>query len=353
MGERLGIGRDFKLKAVAGREATVRVSDLSKTYYPSPGWMKMLVRSNIKKEVVALDHIGFEVGPGEICAVVGPNGAGKTTTFRILIGLTTLSSGHASVMGYDCNNQSVEIRRAVGWMPAEDRSLIMRLSCAENLRFHGRLQGLKGDELKARIRDTLSKVGLAHAAESSVFALSAGMRARLQLARALLHDPRVLILDEPTGSVDPVASHDLLNLIISIVEEQKLAALISSHRLEEIEALHSHAILLDKGQIRYDGDLDTLRLDLDRPLVELVFATPGAAERAQAGMVPPELGTILTVEGPMVQIMLTGGVGVGQLLTALGDLTGELEHVRELKTPLRDLLAQMYQRGREGTEVTR
>jgi ABC-2 type transport system ATP-binding protein len=313
--------------------------------------MKLLVRSNIKREVVALDNVSFEVGPGEICAVVGPNGAGKTTTFRILIGLTTLTSGEAQVMGYDCDRQSVAIRKVVGWMPAEDRSLIMRLSCAENLRFHGRLQGLKGDELKGRIQDTLSKVGLAHAAESSVFALSAGMRARLQLARALLHNPRVLILDEPTGSVDPVASHELLNLIISIVEEQKLAALISSHRLEEIEALHSHAILLDKGQIRYDGDLDTLRLDLDRPVMELVFASPAAADKA-VGLILPEIGTMISNEESTIEVMLNGGTGVGQLLTALDGLTAELEHVRELKTPLRDLLAQMYQRGRESTEVT-
>jgi ABC-2 type transport system ATP-binding protein len=337
----------------ADRAASVRVSNLSKTYYPSPGWMKLLVRTNIKHEVTALDDVSFEVGPGEICAVVGPNGAGKTTTFRILIGLTTLTSGEARVMGYDCDRQSVAIRKLVGWMPAEDRSLIMRLSCAENLRFHGRLQGLKGEELKGRIKDTLAKVGLAHAAESSVFALSAGMRARLQLARALLHNPRVLILDEPTGSVDPVASHELLNLIISIVEEQKLAALISSHRLEEIEALHSHAILLDKGQIKYDGDLDTLRLDLDRLVVELVFASPDAAERARGLMASGEFGTLVSADGPAVQIMLTGGVGIGQLLTSLGSLAAELEHVRELKTPLRDLLAQMYQRGRESTEAVR
>jgi ABC-2 type transport system ATP-binding protein len=129
--------------------------------------------------------------------------------------------------------------------------------------------------------------------------------------------------------------------------------LISSHRLEEIEALHSHAVLLDKGQIRYDGDLDTLRIDLDRPLVELVFATTGGAEQAHSEIARTEVGTVLSVESTTVQVLLTAGVGVGHLLAALGDLTVELEHVRELKTPLRDLLAQMYQRGRESTEVTR
>ncbi|MGH8872432.1 MAG: ABC transporter ATP-binding protein [Acidimicrobiia bacterium] len=338
------------MSTAADRAASVRVSNLSKTYYPSPGWMRLLVRSNIQREVVALDHINFDVGPGEICAVVGPNGAGKTTTFRILVGLTTLTSGEARVLGYDCDRQSVAVRRVVGWMPAEDRSLIMRLSCAENLHFHGRLQGLKGDDLRRRIRDTLSKVGLADAAESSVFALSAGMKARLQLARALLADPKVLILDEPTGSVDPVASHDLLNLIISIVEEQKLAALISSHRLEEIEALHSHAILLDKGQIRYDGDLDTLRLDLDRPSLELVFVDADAARRAAKEIEAPGLGEVLTSEGPVLQVVLAGGVSVGQVLNSLGGLLGEVEHLTEKQTPLRDLLAQMYRRDKEPVE---
>ena len=338
------------MSAHGGREATVRASGLSKSYYPSPGWMRLLVRSNIQREVRALDDVSFDVGPGEICAVVGPNGAGKTTTFRILTGLTTLTSGEATVMGYDCDKESVAIRRVVGWMPAEDRSLIMRLSCAENLHFHGRLQGLKGEDLKRRIRDTLSKVGLAHAAESSVFALSAGMRARLQLARALLHDPRVLILDEPTGSVDPVASHELLNLIISIVEEQRLAALISSHRLEEIEALHSHAILLDKGQIRYDGDLDTLRLDLDRPLLELVFATADAARLAVKEIEAPGLGDVISSDDSIVQCVLAPGVGVGQVLNTLNPILAEVEHVRELRTPLRDLLAQMYRRDEKPTE---
>ena len=325
----------------------VRVEDLSKTYYPSPGWMKFLVRSNIKQEVVALDQISFDVAPGEICAVVGPNGAGKTTTFRILVGLTSSSAGSATISGFDCNRESVAIRSIVGWMPAEDRSLIMRLSCAENLRFHGRLQGFKGEDLRERIRDNLAKVGLAHAADSSVFALSAGMKARLQLARALLADPKVLILDEPTGSVDPVASHGLLNLIIDLVEKQGMAALISSHRLEEIEALHSHAILLDKGQIRYDGDLDTLRSRLDRPTVEVEFMTAEPVARARHQIESKDLGEVVpTEEETTLQIMLKPDVPMGGVLTALDGELDQIAHLRELQTPLRDLLAQMYNQGR-------
>lgn len=334
------------------RAVGVKVSNLTKTYYPSPAWMKFLVRSNIKQEVVALDGIDFEVGPGEICAVVGPNGAGKTTTFRILVGLTSSSSGKASVMGFDADKESVAIRRVVGWMPAEDRSLIMRLSCAENLQFHGRLQGLKGEDLNRRIHETLTKVGIGHAAESSVFALSAGMKARLQLARALLSDPKVLILDEPTGSVDPVASHELLNLIIDIVDQQGIAALISSHRLEEIEALHSHAILLDKGQIRYDGDLDSLRGQLDRPTLELEFQSEELAKSAAGEMHASGLGEVIPADGNVVQLILGSTVTVGHVLDRLTpDLPGVI-HIRELQTPLRDLLAQMYASGDQSGEET-
>lgn len=330
--------------------ASVQVRDLTKTYYPSPGWMKLLVRSNIKQPVYALDGVDLEVGPGQICAVVGPNGAGKTTTFRILIGLTSSTSGSARVMGYDCGKESISVRRLVGWMPAEDRSLIMRLSCAENLYFHGRLNGLSGDDLHRRIRDTLAKVGIAHAAESSVFALSAGMRARLQLARALLHDPKVLILDEPTGSVDPVASYELLNLIIETVEENGLACLISSHRLEEIEALHSHAILLDRGQIRYDGDLDTLRGELDRPSIEIDFATADGAQQAAQEIKNPGLGESVRLDGTLVQCVLTPGVTVGRVLVAIEPLADQVVHIREVQTPLRDLLAAMYRSDKDQTE---
>jgi ABC-2 type transport system ATP-binding protein len=332
------------MKGAFDPDSGVVVKDLTKVYQPSPGWMKMMARSYIKDDVIALDGISFEVQPGEICAIVGPNGAGKTTTFRILVGLTTATTGTATVMGLDCDRESRQVRHVLGWMPADDRSLVMRLSCAENLHFHGRLQGLKGEDLKERIRETLRLVGLAHVAESSVFALSAGMKARLQLARALLTRPRVLILDEPTGSVDPVASHELLNLIIDLVEDQELAALISSHRLEEIEALHSHAVLLDKGQIRFDGDLDALRGELDRPTLEMRFRSPAAASRVKDLLTQNRMGDVVNHEDRVLQLVLDQGMVAGNVLASLGTHLDELETVTERQTPLRDLLAQMYRK---------
>ena len=325
------------------REPSISVKDLSKVYDPSPTWMKLMVRSNITSSVVALDGISFEVGPGEICAVVGPNGAGKTTTFRIILGLTTPTSGSASVTGYDVEHESVAVRRMVGWMPGQDVSLLMRLTCNENLRFHGRLQGMKGPELKAKIADALAKVGLSHAAEHSVFALSSGMRARLQLARALLHSPRVLILDEPTGAIDPVAAHELLGLIISIVEEERLACMISSHRLEEIEALHDHVVLLDKGRIRYDGDLDELRSIVDRQQVDIQFRSGEGARQARKLIEDSGLSDSITVDEESVSAVLgSAETTIGNVLAAIGPVVPDVVHIEEVQRPLRDILADMY-----------
>lgn len=323
-------------------EPSIVVDHVNKTYYPSPPWMKALVRTNIKEPVVALEDISLSVNPGEILAVVGPNGAGKTTTFRILVGLTTPTRGSVSVMGYDATQQSVNVRSLVGWMPGDDRSMLMRLTCTQNLLFHGRLQGMKGDHLDKRIREVLAMVDLEHAADKTIFALSAGMRARIQLARAILHEPTVLILDEPTGAVDPVAAHKLLDLITTIVSEQQLSAMISSHRLEEIESLQSRVILLDRGTVRYDGDLDTLRDRLDRPCLEVRFAQPESAELATKTLVTSRIAVSVDRQDETVRIILDHETPAGSVLSEIGHLLPEVTHVDEIQRPLRELLADIY-----------
>lgn len=334
---------DRELEPVTSAQPYISVRDVRKTYYPSPAWMKALVRTNIKEPVVAIESVSFDVHPGEIIAIVGPNGAGKTTTFRILVGLTTPTHGEASVMGFDSTTESPQVRSRVGWMPGDDRSLLMRLSCKENLLFHGRMQGMSPKEMKLRVPEVLDQVGLGHAAEKTIFALSAGMRARIQLARAIFHSPSVLILDEPTGAVDPVASFELLNLIIDIVQENKLAALISSHRLEEIEALHSRVLLLDKGKVRYDGDLDALREILDRPCIEFDFESMERAQHART-LVETRFpkSSVSVIDGTTVRCILTSGRTAGDVLSQLTPVLPDVQHLREVQRPLRDLLAEIY-----------
>jgi ABC-2 type transport system ATP-binding protein len=257
----------------------INVEGLSKVYEPTPPWMRLLVRSASLVPVTALDDVTFSLAAGEICAVIGPNGAGKSTLFRILTGLTTPSAGTARVLGMDPVTDAHRIRRQVGFMPAEDRTLFLRHTCRENLRFHGRLQGIDESTLKQRIDDVLDLVGLGEAKDRTGFALSSGMRSRLMLARALVHEPKVLILDEPTGAVDPIGAHEFLELIIKITVERGTATLISSHRLEEIDALRDNVLLLDRGRVVMSGHLEEFQRVAAQRVYDVVCADDLAAER--------------------------------------------------------------------------
>ncbi len=332
------------------KNPSILVQDLVKTYEPTPRWMQALARSNIKKQVRAIQGISFEVHPGEICVVLGPNGAGKTTTFRVLVGLTTPTSGTASVMGYDSEHEPTSVRKLVGWMPGNERTLLMRHSVEENLRFAGQLQGLDKSTLLPAISETLDLVGLGGWGKSTCFALSTGMKARLQLARALLHKPDVLILDEPTGSVDPVASHELIHLIRDIVSEMEIAALISSHRLEEIETLHSRVLLLDKGRVRYDGDLNDLKRQYAGPRLEIVFRTVQATSAATDALKAADVGTISqSGDNGIICELQTGATSSG-VLGVLHDLTDDVVSLKETEAPLQAILANVYSDRNGGEE---
>jgi ABC-2 type transport system ATP-binding protein len=318
----------------------IMLSGLTKLYEPTPRWMRIFARSHLREPVRALAGVDLVVRAGEICAVVGPNGAGKTTMFRIIVGLTTATSGQGSVLGLDVGRDSERIRQVVGWMPSEDRSLLMRATAKENLQLHGRLQGMRRDDLAERIPYVLETVSLGSQTHTVVAGLSAGMRARLRLARALLPGPRALILDEPTGSVDPIAAYALLTLIMDLAKQERIAVLISSHRLEEIEALQSKALLLDGGRVKYSGDLDSLRREWERPELELVLVDDATAA-AVADLLRAR-GLDVSIDGLVVRCRPGRHDRVGGVLARLGPHARSIEHIREIPMPLRDLIAQVY-----------
>ena len=325
-----------------GSSAAVSIRNVSKIFVPAPHWLRLLVKSPINKNITALDSVNLEVRPGQICALVGPNGAGKTTLFRILVGLTTPTAGVATVYDLDVVKESLPIRRQVGWMPTSDQTLFQRHTSADNLRFHGRLHGFSGSNLDKAVDEALEMVDLRDAANNAVVSFSAGMKARLQLARALLHRPRILILDEPTASVDPVASYGLINLILDIVKERRLAAIVSSHRLDEIETLHSHVVLLHRGKVLFDGDLDDLRAKIDKTHIEFQFTSQRSASAAATSLSGTHVIESIEERGAAMSLVLNHGTPVGAVLKMVKGDPNDLIAVREIKVPLREVLADVY-----------
>jgi ABC-2 type transport system ATP-binding protein len=298
--------------------------------------MKLLLRSSLPEPVVALDDVSLDVFPGEVRVILGANGAGKSTLFRILTGLTTPTTGSASIKGLDATRQSTAVRKLVGFMPADTKTLLLRHSPRENLVFHGRLQGIPESRLAARVEETLETVGIAGAADRVCFALSSGMLARLLLARAILHEPVVLILDEPTGAVDPIGSYELLGLVQQVAREQGLAVLISSHRLDEVEMLNDKVLLLDKGKIVFSGDLGTMVLQSIRPRVEIRLS-----EQTIALSVAHSLENLADIHDVAVDgdvITLSSELSIGRIVNALNGQEDGILSIGSSRPRLRDVL---------------
>lgn len=216
---------------------------------------------------VAVDHVTFQVEAGEIFGFLGANGAGKSTTIRMLCGLLAPSEGTAYVAGFDIKREPYRVRQAIGYM-AQRFSLYEDLTGIENLLFFGAAYGLRGAQLKARIRDTLARVGLGDQAHRLVRTLPTGWRQRLALAGALLHHPQVVFLDEPTSGVDPLARRHFWDLIAELAAEGA-AVLVTTHYLDEAEYCNRLG-LMHNGRLIALGAPEVLKNRyLTRPLYEL------------------------------------------------------------------------------------
>ena len=205
----------------------------------------------------AVRDLTFEVRPGEVFGLLGPNGAGKTTTVRMLLGLTEPTSGRARVVGVDPTRDPLEVKRRVGYLP-DSVGFYDGLTGRSNLAYTARLNRI-GDPVAAeRIDDLLEQVGLGAVADRRVETYSRGMRQRLGIADALVKDPRVLILDEPTVSLDPEGVAELLALIAAIAAERGIAILLSSHLLDQVQAVCHRVGIFYDGRLIADGTVAEL-----------------------------------------------------------------------------------------------
>ncbi len=200
---------------------------------------------------VAVDGVGFEIAAGETYGLLGPNGAGKTTTISMVAGILEPDAGSVTVAGHRVTTRASEAKRAIGLVP-QDIALYPDLTAEENLRFFGRLQGMRGADLAARIDAVLEVVGLADRRRDRVDAYSGGMKRRLNIAAGLLHEPRLLILDEPTVGVDPQSRNQILGAIEAL-GGAGMAVLYTTHYMEEAERLCDRVAIIDEGRVVAEG----------------------------------------------------------------------------------------------------
>lgn len=203
----------------------------------------------------AIKDLNFEVSKGEIVGFLGPNGAGKSTTMRILTGYLPATSGRASIAGFDVFEQSLEARRRIGYLP-ENTPLYTDMRVGEYLRYRANLKGVPGSKVRERVGDVLELCSLRDRERSLIGSLSKGYRQRVGLADALVHDPDLLILDEPTIGLDPNQIRQVRELIKNL--GGKRTVLISTHILPEVEIMCSRVIVIHKGQIRASDTAENL-----------------------------------------------------------------------------------------------
>lgn len=234
-------------------------------------------------DFVAVDVLDLEVRAGEIFGLLGQNGAGKTTTILMLLGLTEPSGGTARVVGLDPARRPLEVKRRVGYLP-DAVGFYGNLTGRENLRYTAELNGLRSDETEDRIGHVLEQVGLVGRADSATDTYSRGMLQRLGIADALLKDPDVLILDEPTTSIDPIGVVEILELLRSLVRDRGMTILLSSHLLGQVQSVCDRVGIFAAGRLIGLGTVQELATQFGGGAAhfEVAIATDAAADPAAA-----------------------------------------------------------------------
>jgi len=221
-----------------------------------------------RRTILAVDDVSFDVGSGEVFGLLGPNGAGKTTMMRMILGLLKPDRGHAEIGGYRSDDQPDEIKRQVGFVSAS-AGVYQWLTGREMLSFFGEIYGLTETEISDRIEQLSEILDLGGFLSQGCATLSTGQKQRLSLARALIHDPPVMILDEPTLGLDVVGSQVIFNYI-EILKQRSKAIILCTHRLEQAQRVCSRFGLLHEGKMVMEGTMDQLRQQTGRQdLVEM------------------------------------------------------------------------------------
>jgi ABC-2 type transport system ATP-binding protein len=253
--------------------AVIEAHDLRRTYRTTTGVLRRRAL-----DVEAVRGVSFEIGEGELFGLLGPNGAGKTTTIKMLITLLIPTAGSARVLGFDVVEDAREVRKRIGYVFGGDRGVYERLSALDNLRYFAELYGVPPREQRRRIDELLELVGLKGREQERVEGYSRGMRQRLHVARGLLHDPRVVFLDEPTIGLDPVGARELRATIAELAAAGK-TVLLTTHYMFEADALCDRIAVIADGRIVAEGTPGDLKASVaEGKVVEIeVYGTADEA----------------------------------------------------------------------------
>lgn len=254
------------------------------------------MKDGIKRfgNVQALDHVSFDIQRGEILGLLGPNGAGKTTAIRALAGLIGVDFGEITFMGEKQDVNNIQLKRHLG-LVTQEVTVFEELTAAENLRFFGGLYGVKGGHLRRRVDETLEFVGLSKQANKTPAKFSGGMQRRLNIACALVHEPKFLIMDEPTVGIDPQSRSYILESVKRLAEGGT-TVLYTSHYMEEVQAIASRIVIMDEGRVIASGTLaelvgriqheETIRITVSEPnkaLAEELRSIQGVKSVVESG----------------------------------------------------------------------
>ncbi len=231
-----------------------------------------------RKPLRAVDGVSIRIMPGEVYGLIGPNGSGKSTTMKALLGLVAPTSGNCAIFGKD--SLKVDSRNEVGFLP-ENPYFYKHLSGAETLRFYGRLCGIGGKVLTERVNELLALADLENARDRRIGGYSKGMLQRIGLAQALIQEPRLVILDEPTAGVDPVGSRQIRDLILKL-RDRGITVFLCSHLLEQVQEVCDHVGIIFQGRMIREGRLEELISIEDQTDIVLRDATPELLEKITA-----------------------------------------------------------------------
>jgi len=279
---------------------------------------------------LVLSDVDLVVRRGEIFGLLGPNGAGKTTLVKILCGLVAPDSGTARVTGRDVARQSLDVRRRIGVVYADERSFYWRLSVRENLRFYARLYRLPSSSAEARINELLKMFDLQEAADVRMHAFSSGMKQRAAIARGLLHDPEIVFMDEPSRSLDPVGTEDLHRVIRDRVADGHRTVIIATHLMHEAEALCHRLTLINHGKTVLTGTVEEFRSWVDSEIVYRLVVGECDVRAEGLAAIPGMLGVSVDPAGPgAISLELRMSRSVTALPTAIRYL---VEHAAEIRS---------------------